>query len=408
MWTGGCHFNRLLFTTLVLGWAGQTVHAQTGYDIVDLGSLNGGYSAAYGINNLGQVCGASSQILQDGSIGYRPVIFSGGQVQDLGRFGTAYVMPQPGIVRANSINDRGEVVGTTDIDNYAGGQFLYSNGVLQQLPYSTQNAIANNGDRAGGPDANNHAYLYNKGIYTDMGTLGGIGSEAFALNNVGQVVGQAEVSHVISVPFTAFLYQNGKMQDIGKDTGLYNSTGYGINDSGGVVGAGQVVSGDYSTYRAFIWQKGQSQTLGTLGGASSDALAVNKYGVVVGYSNLSNRLTDPFVYQNGQMSDLFAGTGWISGQATAINDSGQIVGYGFHNGVNRAFLATPKAAPAPSSLLVCGLGCLPCVCGAGSGRWSTNSKPTARPCSHKPSTSIPAFSVRKKAETFAFTCSLLL
>ena len=348
----------IALTALVLGWAAPQAGAQgAGYDIVDLGSLNGGFSAAYGINNKGQVCGESSLFERNGSIGYRPVIFSGGKVQDLGRFGTAPVMPQPGIVRANSINDRGEVVGTTDIDNYAGGQFLYSNGVLQQLPYSTQNAIANNGDRAGGPDSNNHAYLYSNGAYKDLGTLGGIGSRAFALNNVGQVVGYAEVSSVISVPYTAFLYQNGKMQDIGKDTGLYNSTGYGINDSGVVVGAGQVVSGDYLNYRAFIWQNGHSQTLGTLGGASSDALAVNKYGIVVGYSDLSNRTTDPFVYQNGQMSDLFAGTGWTSGQATAINDSGQIVGFGVSpSGHTRAFLATPKAAPAPGSLLVCGLG----------------------------------------------------
>jgi hypothetical protein len=62
------------------------------------------------------------------------------------------------------------------------------------------------------------------------------------------------------------------------------------------------------------------------------------------------------VYKDGQMSDVFAGTGWADGTARGINDNGQIVGDGIFNGGFHAFLATPNAVPAPGSLLTFGLG----------------------------------------------------
>ena len=36
-----------------------------------------------------------------------------------------------------------------------------------------------------------------------------------------------------------------------------------------------------------------------------------------------------------------AGTGWILGEATAIDDAGQIAGYGSLHGAERGFLLTP-------------------------------------------------------------------
>ena len=37
-----------------------------------------------------------------------------------------------------------------------------------------------------------------------------------------------------------------------------------------------------------------------------------------------------------------ANSGWLLQQATAINDQGQIVGYGTLNGQSEAFLLTPQ------------------------------------------------------------------
>ena len=52
-----------------------------------------------------------------------------------------------------------------------------------------------------------------------------------------------------------------------------------------------------------------------------------------------------FVYSGGKMQDLNRliprGSGWTLGDARAINDKGQIVGDGQHDGKQRAFLLTP-------------------------------------------------------------------
>ena len=46
---------------------------------------------------------------------------------------------------------------------------------------------------------------------------------------------------------------------------------------------------------------------------------------------------------------MLANSGWTLGGARAVNDAGQIVGTGFWQGQNRAFLLTPDAAvPEPA------------------------------------------------------------
>ena len=84
--------------------------------------------------------------------------------------------------------------------------------------------------------------------------------------------------------------------------------------------------------------------LGTLGGTNSRALAVNKSGRVVGWSEVTGGETHAFLFSGSSMKDLNAFTpnsGWVLQQATGINDGGQIVGTGIHNGNTRGFLLTP-------------------------------------------------------------------
>jgi probable HAF family extracellular repeat protein len=89
-------------------------------------------------------------------------------------------------------------------------------------------------------------------------------------------------------------------------------------------------------------------TLGALPGNVSESAAwgINDSGQVVGYAMItSSGETHAFLYSGGRMQDLNdlipADSGWELLGANAINNSGEIVGYGRLNEEPRAFLATP-------------------------------------------------------------------
>lgn len=90
--------------------------------------------------------------------------------------------------------------------------------------------------------------------------IGGEDVAAYGLNDAGQVVGQSG-SH-------AYVWQNGVMTDLGTPGGAW-STASGINNSGQVVGTANTAAG---AVHAFLWSAGAGMSdLGTLGGAASAA-----------------------------------------------------------------------------------------------------------------------------------------
>ena len=170
----------------------------------------------------------------------------------------------------------------------------------------------------------NGAFLYSNGTLTALGTLGGSSSYATALNDDGQVVGYSWTSGASGTPREhAFLYSDGTISDLGTLGGDY-SYAAGINDSGQVVGRSETSGG---SYHAFLYGNGTMHDLGVLPGTSaSGAVGINKSGVVAGWSDNPNGGTaQAFLYSNGTMNALDA-LGWSNTLATAINDSGQVVG----------------------------------------------------------------------------------
>jgi len=143
------------------------------------------------------------------------------------------------------------------------------------------------------------AFLWQDGVMTDLGTLGGDSSEAWAVSDTGKVVGSAQTAEDV---WHAFLWEDGGMTDLGT-LGGDGSCALGINNSGQVVGW-SMAPGDPNEVmdpndpnepndidpppvrRAFVWTAvGGMVDLGTLGGRSSCAYDVAEDGYAVGWSD---------------------------------------------------------------------------------------------------------------------------
>jgi probable HAF family extracellular repeat protein len=153
----------------------------------------------------------------------------------------------------------------------------------------------------------------------DLGTLGGKGSAAAAINNVGGIVGWSETA---TGQRHAFIYRAGVMRDLGALAGG-QSMALAINDSGVVVGSSTVLSG---ARRAVRWKDGVKKNLGTLGGRNSEATGINLSGVIVGWSETANGRRHAFIWRNGVMTDLGTLGGGFS-EASGINVYGRVVGW---------------------------------------------------------------------------------
>jgi len=154
----------------------------------------------------------------------------------------------------------------------------------------------------------------------DLGTLplGFPTTIAFGINNRGQVVGAAATASWIR---HAFLFDDGVMTDLGTLPGGSYSDATGINNRGQVVGVASTASGET---HAFLFENGAMVDLGTLHGGESGAAGINDRGQVVGTSD-----SHAFLFENGVMVDL--GTlGTVLGAdrsfANSINNRGEVVG----------------------------------------------------------------------------------
>jgi probable HAF family extracellular repeat protein len=163
----------------------------------------------------------------------------------------------------------------------------------------------------------------------DIGTLpGGSYSQAYGINDGGTIVGVSDGS---AGSQRAFSCSAGVMTDLGTLGGAY-SQAYGINSSGTIVGY-SYTSGDLF-WHAFSYTGGIMTDLGTLGGSFSQANGINSSGTIVGYSYTSGNIAPPhaFSYSGGVMTDLapYLTSVGITGEsrATAIDDNGDIVGWG--------------------------------------------------------------------------------
>jgi probable HAF family extracellular repeat protein len=303
---------RTILVAVVICASGAMAWAAPLYTITDLGTVPGSTkSIPFGINNAGQVVG----YCDIGANDRHAFLYSGGQMQDLGTLGG-------NTSTATGINSSGQVVGSSTT---AGGY--------------------------------THAFLYSGGQMQDLGTgpFGIFGPQAVGINNSGQVAGFVNVAG----GWDAFLYSGGQMQDLGTFFNTYppfpTYLGVtGINDAGQVIGYSSYL--DYRKgmwfYASFLYSGGQMQSLDSTDG--SWAKGINNSGQVVGWND-----TGLYLYSGGKLKYLNplidSSSGWTFQNVQAINDLGQIVGWGTNPaGQSDAYLLTPTPEPATLSLLALG------------------------------------------------------
>jgi probable HAF family extracellular repeat protein len=309
------------------------------YSVTDLGSTGGSSTLALQINNSGTAVGYGETLSGDQGA----FVSGGGSMQSLAG------LPGSTDTYAYGINSSGTIVGVSYINGKAHGE-IWNGGSTTDMGagvYAT--GINDAGVVVGG---NGHAFAMVNGTYQDLGVLtGGNWSAAYGVNNAGTVVGYGNIGNGI---FRGFVWTPADgMTQIGTFGGG-NSYAMAVNDNGEVVGEASLSSG-YA--HAFTDVNGVMTDLGTLGGGSSYAYGINDSGTVVGYSWLaSGDNPHAFADISGVMMDLNSlipgGSGWELLGAYGINAWGQIVGEGLLNGQEHAFLLNPELSFSADALPV--------------------------------------------------------
>lgn len=174
---------------------------------------------------------------------------------------------------------------------------------------------------------------------TDLGTFSGPAAQATAINDFGSIVGFSRLDDGTD---RAFLYEDGVMNNIGTLPDHNGSRAWGINPSGLIVGE----SITNSASQAFIYRAGAMTSLGLLAtNGVSTAYGINDIGQVVGTASVDQGRTHAFLFSAGQMLDMNnlipIESGWELTEARGINRNGAVVGTGIINGRQHAFLALP-------------------------------------------------------------------
>lgn len=215
---------------------------QTGSGMQDLGTLGGPSSYAFEINNSGQAVGYAC-CAPDTYLSHA-VLWGSGGIVDLGDLDPLW----PAISAAYGINDAGQVVGGSYDASANYHAFLWQNGSMQDLgtlggDYSSAEAINENGQVVGTARLANstpHAFLWQNGSMQDLGALTWGQSIAYDINDKGQVVGALQTSQNSH----AFIWVNGHMQDLNNlipaNSGWVLQEARAINNKGRIAGFGTI------------------------------------------------------------------------------------------------------------------------------------------------------------------------
>jgi probable HAF family extracellular repeat protein len=282
-----------------------------------LGAIYPDESYGYGVNDWGDVVGTSSVRIEPGFVDFHGFLWR----QDTGMLDL--VARNVPMHFAFDVNFRRQIVGSGwgpallwtpggTTEPVTPGSHLAVPSAINDLGQVVGNYVAGNTQRA-------FSWTADTG-FVDLGTLGGMSSRAFGVNNRGQVVGE---SLTATQERKAFLWtKETAMIDLGGES----SSAHGINDRGEIVGT--------SSGRVALWTaQGILTDLGGLqqhewsvpGGIAMD---INELSQIVGTSGWDNSERAFLWTPSAGMVDLGAlGGEPPESQAVRISNRGQVVGW---------------------------------------------------------------------------------
>jgi probable HAF family extracellular repeat protein len=286
----------------------QLTAQHTHYIVTDLGTFGGTFGVALGMNNRGLVVGFSN--LPDNTS--HAFLWKKGVLIDLGTLGG------PNSNAPWPPNERGEVGGfaETSVLDPLGEDFCSFGTHLICLPF-----------------------VWQKGVMSPLPTLGGNNGQARQINNRGQVVGNAEtitpdptcVSPQV-LQFNPVVWENGDIRELPTLSGDPDGSAYSINDKGQAVGetgncAGFGPTGAFSAnlLHGVLWDHGTVKDLGKLQGSHLIPLIINNQTQIVGYV-VTASTQRAFLWQDGVATDIGTVPGDVLARALGINNRSQVVG----------------------------------------------------------------------------------
>jgi len=251
------------------------------------------HTSAHGLNDDDVIVGRAE--FSDRTI--RGVVWRDGRASFIGTLGGHGSF-------AGDIDNAGVIVGGAENEVGDYHAFRLKDGEMIELPTIglENHALVTNEKGAAAGTARmrpfvTRAVLWNKSGVVDMGALSGPDGSSYVrnLNDLEQAVGYSEVDRVNR----AFLWEDGRMTDLGTLPDHHRAIAYGVNNAGDVVGYS---ADDGGPLVGVIWSEGRILPL-------LDRLAIRDV--------------------------------WTSLLPITINNAGQIAGTGWSDNGRSAFLATP-------------------------------------------------------------------
>ena len=320
-----------------------------GYTITDLGP-----GKAVTLNSQREVLGSTTYAY----------LWANGTRHYLGVLGT-----DKGGSEAISLNDSGQALGYSySVPRIPEGgderhPFVWRDGVFTPVSVGSGSApyrpikINNPGqvllERYGNP--NPEYAVWKDGQSTPVAAVGINGNplRLVTLNNNGSFLGAASDSgeqfQETPTPSRTYLVKNGQVTDVGFLPNRLNTVPLFLSDNDAIVGVGFAPRPDDLLYphQSYVWQNG---VITGLTGFPGEFLmrGFSNTGQIVGYlsdPSSANRSACRYDLNTRTLVNLNAtvgsAAGWKLDSAAAINDVGQIIGEGQHNGKSRAYLLTP-------------------------------------------------------------------